>query len=164
MFCVLFHGCKNKPKEQLENKMYLIPEISNDSILVFGFNQVSHPESLNIKTVFEIDKNEIIKTEKLIKSDFLIFCKLKNMYLYNELKDIDFKKLRRQYLFFEEKNGNKRMILKFWNSNFNGASKEYFKNCYLKPYTNRICSNGRLYVYSITIDIDNMEIIDYWSW
>lgn len=163
-FCILLQGCKNEPKEQLENKMYLIPIISNDSILVFGKTNISGSQLPHFKKVFEINEKKIIAVELLIEEKFLNYCKLKNMYLYNELKNVNFDQLRRQYLFFEDTKGSKNIIVRLWNPNFNNASKEYFNNCYLKPYTNRIFSNGRLYVYSITVDFDKMEIIDYWYW
>ena len=54
-FCIVFQGCKNEPKEQLENRMYLIPEISNDSILVFGKNNISN----YILELYDIKSNAV---------------------------------------------------------------------------------------------------------
>ncbi|MBK6339872.1 MAG: hypothetical protein IPF63_09860 [Bacteroidetes bacterium] len=117
-FCILLQGCKNEPKELLENKMYLIPIISNDSILVFGKTNISSSQLPLFKKVFEINEKKIIAVELLIEEKFLNYCKLKNMYLYNELKNVNFDQLRRQYLFFEDTKGSKNIIVRLWNPNF----------------------------------------------
>jgi hypothetical protein len=165
-FCVLFQGCKNEPKEQLENKMYLISDISNDSILVFGKNNIDDYilRLYDIKSIFEITDSKISKTEKLIKKDLLKFCKIKNMYLYNELKKVDFRQLRRQYLFYEDSNNCRKLLISFWNPNYNSASKEFFENTYFKGFANKTHTFEHVCIFTITINFDKMEILDIRHW
>ncbi|MBK9353015.1 MAG: hypothetical protein IPN09_03290 [Bacteroidetes bacterium] len=165
-FCIVFQSCKNEPEEQLENKMFLIPEISNDSILVFGKNNISNYilELYDIKRIFEISELKILETEKLITQDFLNFCKLSNMYLFNEYKTVDFKKLRRQYLYFDDYNERKILLISFWNPSYNSSTKFFFDKIYFKGLPVFTHSFGHLCALTITIDFDKMKIKDVRHW
>lgn len=109
MFCILFQGCKNEPKEQLENKIYLIPEVSDDSIIIFG-SETLDPDFIDfykVAKVISINKLQISKVENIIKDNILNYAKNNDTLIYNRIINLNIIKFKRQYISFLDVEGKK---------------------------------------------------------
>ncbi len=163
-FCFLFQGCKNEPKEQLQldNKMYLISGISKDSIIVFGSKTLDSNfiDFYKVDKVLFINEMQLTKIEKVIMGDIFIYAKKNDILIYKRIKNLNFTKLKRQYISFFDIDGNKKLMISFWNPDYNNDSKFLYDKVFKKFFVESIFSLADIFVFGITIDLKENKIIE----